>query len=75
MVDKTNPTSPNDPTQPTGYHLKVPASFEKAGFTEQDYKKFYDNTVKLISKEMDKVTNEAIKRLKEQRQKIESGED
>ena len=78
MIDKTPPTSPNNPSdhvgpQP-GPHLNVPESYQKAGFTEDDYKKYMNNLVKNITQDMSKVSNKAIQALKEQRQKIESGE-
>lgn len=57
-----------------GPHLKVPESYQKAGFTEDDYKKYMNEVVKGISQDMSKVSNKAIQALKEQRQKIESGE-
>jgi hypothetical protein len=74
MVDKTNANPPPDPTQHTSYHLTVPASFQKAHFTEDDYKKYVNALIKSISQEMNKVTNKMIKELKEQRQKIENNE-
>lgn len=75
MINPISPTPPGDPIKEvSSSHLKVPDSFQKAGFTEDDYKKFYDTFLRTLSQEMDKVTNKLIKALKEQRRKIESGE-
>jgi len=85
MIDKTSPTPPQDPKKHevpahitkhvVGPDVKVPESYQKAGFTENDYKQYLNNLLKTIGQEMDKITNKAIQALKEQRQKIESGED
>jgi hypothetical protein len=78
MIDKTPPTPPHDPLAHVGHqpgpHIKVPESYQKAGFTEDDYKKYMNQMVQGITQDMNKVTNKAIQALKEQRQKIESGE-
>jgi len=86
MIDKTGPTPPPHdpiydigahyhPTKHVGPHIEVPEAYKKAGFTEDDYKKYLDEMTKSLSHEMDKVTNKQIQALKEQRQKIESGEE
>lgn len=75
MIDKTNPNPTPDPTKHTTYHLKVPESFQKAGFTEADYKKFFNQTIRIVSQEMDRVANDALQKAKERRYKIESGEE
>jgi hypothetical protein len=85
MVDKVNPSAQPDPSKQseayqriekglseTKHSVKVPESFQKAGFTEDDYKKYFNLMIKSVSDDMNKITNEAIKRLKEERQKIES---
>jgi hypothetical protein len=74
MPEKVDPNAEPDPTVHTTHHLKVPKSFREANFTDADYEKFYKQMVRQIGQEMDKVSNKAIQDLKEQRQKIESGE-
>lgn len=75
MVDRVNSNPQPDPTKHTTAHLKVPESFQKAGFTEKDYKKFLDQTINMVSQEMNRVANDALQKAKERRYKIESGEE
>lgn len=74
-ISPISPTPPEDSSSVSNTSpLKIPEAFQKAGFTDSEYKKFYQQFMKDCADAMNKISKKIIENLKEQRRQIESGE-